>query len=57
MPAKELVHVSASVRIRNPGVPLDLDALERVQVNTSAVERPAQTLVQRRTVKKEWQVA
>src|SRR5450755_3690566 len=41
----------------NRGIPLDLDWVEEVRVNTSAVGRRAQTLVTRRTVKKEWQVA
>jgi deoxyribose-phosphate aldolase len=41
----------------NRGVPLNLDWVEDVRVNTSAVERRAQSLVARRTVKKEWQVA
>ena len=41
----------------NRGVPLNLDWVEDVRVNTSAVERRVQTLVTRRTVKKEWQVA
>ena len=41
----------------NRGVHLNLDWLEDIRVNTSAVERRAQTLVARRTVKKEWQVA
>jgi deoxyribose-phosphate aldolase len=41
----------------NRGVPLNLDWVDDVQVNTSAVERRAQSLVARRTVKKEWQVA
>jgi deoxyribose-phosphate aldolase len=41
----------------NRGVPLNLDWVEEVRVNTSAVERRAQSLVARRTVKKEWQVA
>ena len=36
---------------------LNLDWVEDVRVNTSAVERRAQTLVTRRTVKKEWQAA
>lgn len=42
---------------RNPGIPLALDRVEAVQVNTSAVERRAATLGKRRTVKKEWQAA
>ena len=41
----------------NPGVPLDLDWIEGVRVNTSAVERRTTTLTARRTVKKDWQVA
>src|SRR6202047_765016 len=41
----------------NRGIPLNLDWIENVRVNTSAVERRAQTLVTRRTVKKDWQVA
>ena len=41
----------------NRGVPLNLDWLEAVRVNSSAVERRAQTLVTRRTVKKDWQAA
>src|SRR6201984_2574054 len=41
----------------NRGTSLNLDWVEEVRVNTSAVERRAQTLVTRRTVKKEWQIA
>jgi deoxyribose-phosphate aldolase len=41
----------------NRGIPLNLDWIKDVRVNTSAVERRAQSLVARRTVKKEWQVA
>ncbi|HEY4660534.1 MAG TPA: deoxyribose-phosphate aldolase [Terriglobales bacterium] len=41
----------------NQGGPLNLDWIEDIRVNTSALERRAQTLVARRTVKKEWQVA
>ncbi|HEX7960041.1 MAG TPA: deoxyribose-phosphate aldolase [Terriglobales bacterium] len=43
--------------VPNRGIPLNLDWVEDVQVNTSAVERRVQTLVTRRTVKKEWQAA
>jgi len=43
--------------VPNRGIPLNLDWVEDVHVNTSAVERRAQTLVTRRTVKKEWQAA
>ena len=41
----------------NSGIPLDLNWVQGVRVNTSAVERRAQTQVARRTVKKEWQAA
>jgi deoxyribose-phosphate aldolase len=40
---------------RNPGMPLDLDAVRAVRVNRSAVERRAATIPTRRTVKKQWQ--
>jgi len=42
---------------RNTGVPLDLSWVREIRVNRSAVERRAATLVTRRTVKNEWQVA
>ena len=42
---------------RNPGMPLELDWVEEVRVNRSAVERRAATLGTRRTVKKAWQAA
>jgi deoxyribose-phosphate aldolase len=41
----------------NRGTSLNLDWVESVRVNTSAVERRASTLVTRRTVKKDWQIA
>jgi deoxyribose-phosphate aldolase len=41
----------------NRGTSLNLDWVENVRVNTSAVERRTATLVTRRSVKKEWQVA
>ncbi|MGB7726782.1 MAG: deoxyribose-phosphate aldolase [Candidatus Acidiferrum sp.] len=41
----------------NRGTSLNLDWVENVRVNTSAVERRATTLVTRRTVKKDWQIA
>ena len=43
--------------LSNRGTPLNLDWVKQVRVNTSAVERRAQTHVARRTVKKEWQAA
>jgi deoxyribose-phosphate aldolase len=42
---------------RNPGFPLDLDWVERIRMNRSALERRAQTIGTRRTVKKDWQAA
>jgi deoxyribose-phosphate aldolase len=46
-----------AVSPRNPGIPLDLEWVEAVRVNRSAVERRAATLRTRRTVKREWQAA
>jgi deoxyribose-phosphate aldolase len=43
--------------LANKGIPLNLDWVRDVRVNTSAVERRAQSHVARRTVKKEWQAA
>ena len=42
---------------RNPGYPLDLDWVERVRMNRSALERRAATIGTRRTVKKDYQLA
>lgn len=42
---------------RNPGAPLDLDAVRAIRVNKSAAERRAATIGTRRTVKKEFQAA
>jgi deoxyribose-phosphate aldolase len=41
----------------NRRMPLNLDLVEEIQVNTSAVERRAATIPARRSVKKEWQAA
>jgi deoxyribose-phosphate aldolase len=49
--------LDVAVAPRNPGMPLELDWVEEVRVNRSAVERRAATLAPRRTVKKEWQAA
>lgn len=61
--ASEL-HASGSIAtlagralLPNTGIPLDLNWVQEVRVNTSAVERRAQSEVARRTVKKEWQAA
>lgn len=42
---------------RNPGAPLDLDAVRAIRVNKSAAERRAATIGTRRTVKKKFQAA
>lgn len=42
---------------RNPGMPLDLDWVARVQANTSAIERRCASLPARRSVKKQHQAA
>ncbi len=42
---------------RNPGIPLDLSWVYEAHINRSAVERRADTLTTRRTVKKDWQAA
>ena len=41
----------------NTRMPLNLDWVEEIQVNTSAVERRAATIGTRRSVKKDWQAA
>jgi deoxyribose-phosphate aldolase len=42
---------------RNPGYPLDLDWVERVRMNRSALERRSGSIGARRTVKKDYQLA
>ena len=42
---------------RNPGMELDLDWVNSLPVNRSAVERRVKSLLGRRTVKKQWQAA
>src|SRR5437660_9111198 len=49
--------LSGQPLLRNVGIPLNLDWVREVRVNTSAVERRVQSHVARRTVKKEWQAA
>ena len=43
--------------LSNKGIPLNREWINQVRVNTSAVERRAQTHVVRRMVKKDWQAA
>jgi deoxyribose-phosphate aldolase len=55
---KETIAVLAGRSLApNRGTSLNLDWIENVRVNTSAVERRAFTLGTRRTVKKDWQIA
>ena len=54
---KSVAHQSTASLIPNKGMALNVDWVDEIQVNTSAVERRAQSLVTRRTVKKEWQAA
>ncbi len=53
----EIAHLSGRHLLPNRGIPLDLDWVRDVRVNTSAVERRAQSHAMRRTVKKDWQAA
>jgi len=55
--AQSLAELAGRALYPNLGIALNLDWVEEVRVNTSAVERRAQTLVTRRTVKKDWQAA
>jgi deoxyribose-phosphate aldolase len=52
-----LATLDGRLLLANRGIPINLDWVKQVRVNTSAVERRAQTHVARRTVKKEWQAA
>src|SRR3984957_12837603 len=52
-----LAHLRGRALQPNRGVPLNLDWVKDVRINTSAVERRAATLVTRRSVKKDWQLA
>jgi len=52
-----VAEISGRPLLSNRRIPLNLDWVKQVRVNTSAVERRAQTHVARRTVKKEWQAA
>lgn len=52
-----LLKQNSGVIDRNAGMDLDLDWVEAVQANTSAIERRAATIATRRSVKKQWQAA
>lgn len=53
----EIAQLAGRPLLANRGIPLNLDWVREVRVNTSAVERRAQSHTARRTVKKEWQAA
>ena len=53
----EIAHLYGRPLLPNRGIPLSLDWVRDVRVNTSAVERRAQSHVARRAVKKDWQAA
>jgi len=55
--ATAIASLNGRALLANTGIPLDLNWVQEVRVNTSAVERRAQSEVARRTVKKEWQAA
>lgn len=55
--AESIAIFNGQTLLRNSGIPLDLNWIQEVRVNTSAVERRTQSQVARRTVKKEWQAA
>src|SRR5262249_34775942 len=57
LPQTSVRPLDVPVAPRNPGMPLELDWVEEMRVNRSAVERRAATLRTRRTVKKQWQAA
>ena len=52
-----IAQLNGRALLPNAGIPLDLNWVQEVRVNTSAVERRVQSQVGRRTVKKEWQAA
>src|SRR5499433_1427467 len=56
-PTSAIATLNGRPLLSNRGMPLNLDWVRQVRVNTSAVERRAQSNVARRTVKKEWQAA
>ena len=56
-PEQSIASLNGTLLLPNAGIPLDLNWVQDIRVNTSAVERRTQTQVARRTVKKEWQAA
>ena len=57
LPDTLIATLSGRTLIPNRGIPLNRDWLDRVRVNTSAVERRTESHKARRTVKQEWQAA
>jgi len=55
--ANAIAALKGRALLANKGIPLDMNWVREVCVNTSAVERRAQSQAARRTVKKEWQAA
>jgi deoxyribose-phosphate aldolase len=55
--AAPVATLSGRSLLSNRGIPLNLDWVKQVRINTSAVERRAQSHGARRTVKKDWQAA
>lgn len=53
----EIAQLAGRPLLANRGIPLNLEWVHEVRVNTSAVERRALSHTTRRTVKKEWQAA
>ncbi len=49
--------VAATHHERNDGIPFDMDFVQSIKINLSAVERRAGTIAKRRSVKKKWQAA
>src|SRR5437763_949311 len=56
-PEPPLATLAGRPLLSNRGIPLNVDWVKQVRVNTSAVERRALSHTARRTVKKEWQAA
>jgi deoxyribose-phosphate aldolase len=56
-PERSIADLAGRPLLPNTGIPLDLHWIKDVHINTSAVERRAQSHVARRTVKKDWQAA
>jgi deoxyribose-phosphate aldolase len=56
-PREAIANLHERALLSNRGIPLNLDWVRQVRINSSAVERRAHTLGGRRTVKKQWQAA